>query len=50
MVTPPIVHRIEALTNIVLYEVSTLQVNDVIRISDDTKRTNGLIKSEHKKN
>lgn len=48
MVVPPVVHRIEALTNIILYEVSTLQVNDVIRISDDTKRANGLIKSEHK--
>ena len=42
------VHRIKAKTNIMLYEVSTPHLADVIRISDDTKRDHGRINSEHK--
>ncbi len=46
-VSPPVVHRIEAVTDILLYETSTPHLNDVIRISDDTKRTDGRIQKEH---
>ena len=42
------IHRIEALTNLVLYEISTPHLDDVIRIKDDTNRRDGLIKKEHK--
>jgi len=47
-VKPKIIHRIEALSKITLYEVSTHQLKDVIRLKDDTNRPNGMIKNEHK--
>jgi NDP-sugar pyrophosphorylase family protein/mannose-6-phosphate isomerase-like protein (cupin superfamily) len=47
-VTPPKKHRVIALTDIILQEVSTPEVDDVIRIEDDTNRTDGKIDSEHK--
>lgn len=47
-VPPPRKHRIVALTDIVLQEVSTPEVDDCIRIEDDTNRPNGRIESEHK--
>ena len=47
-VKPKIMHRIEALSKITLYEVSTHQLKDVIRLKDDTNRPNGMIKNEHK--
>lgn len=46
-VTPLKKHRILALTDIILQEVSTPEVDDVIRIDDDTHRNNGCIVSEH---
>jgi len=46
-VTPPKKHRVIALTDIILQEVSTPEVDDVIRIDDDTKRADGRIESEH---
>ncbi len=49
-VTPNIIHRIEALTDILLYEISTPHLDDVIRIQDDANRTNGKIISEHRLN
>ena len=49
-VKPNTIHRIEALTNIKLFEVSTPNLSDVIRLSDDTKRPSGKIFAEHKKN
>jgi len=48
-VTPPKKHRVIAITDIVLQEVSTPEVDDVIRIEDDTKRPNGKIEKEHQK-
>jgi NDP-sugar pyrophosphorylase family protein/mannose-6-phosphate isomerase-like protein (cupin superfamily) len=42
-------HRVIAKTDIILQEVSTPQVDDVIRISDDTNRDNGKIENEHLK-
>ena len=47
-VTPPKKHRVIALTDIILQEVSTPEVDDVIRIEDDTNRKDGKIEGEHK--
>ena len=47
-IKPPSKHRVVALTDLILQEVSTPEVDDVIRIEDDTKRGNGKILSEHK--
>jgi mannose-6-phosphate isomerase len=41
-------HRVIALTDLVLQEVSTPEVNDVIRIEDDTGRGDGFVQSEHR--
>lgn len=46
-VTPPTVHRIKALTDIILQEVSTPDVDDVVRLQDDAGRGSGKIDSEH---
>ena len=46
-VVPPKKHRVIALTDIILQEVSTPEVDDVIRIEDDTSRGPGRIDSEH---
>ena len=46
-VQPGIHHRIYAVTDLVLQEVSTPEVSDVIRIEDDTNRPDGRIESEH---
>lgn len=40
-------HRIVTLEDIVLLEASSPEVDDVIRIADDTLRGNGRIQSEH---
>ncbi len=47
-VKPPTLHRIEAVTDIVLYEISTSHLDDVIRVNDDTSRPDGRIDKEHK--
>ncbi len=46
-VVPPKKHRVVALTDLILQEVSTPEVDDVIRIEDDTSRPDGRIESEH---
>jgi len=46
-VTPPKKHRVIALTDIILQEVSTPEVDDVIRLEDDTNRINGRLDHEH---
>lgn len=48
-ISPPVIHRLEALTEVVLYEVSTPHLDDVIRIQDDSGRQDGRISGEHKK-
>jgi len=48
-VIPPRKHRVIAITDIILQEVSTPEVDDVIRISDDTNRGDGKIAYEHTK-
>jgi mannose-6-phosphate isomerase-like protein (cupin superfamily) len=40
-------HRIIALTDIILQECSTPEVDDVVRLEDDTERPDGRIDSEH---
>jgi len=47
-IQPGVAHRIEAIEGMVTIEVSTPQVDDVIRLQDDTGRGNGRIESEHK--
>lgn len=46
-VTPPKKHRVIALTDIILQEVSTPEVDDVIRLEDDTNREDGRLEHEH---
>jgi mannose-6-phosphate isomerase len=46
-VIPPKKHRVIAITNVILQEVSTPEVDDVIRLEDDDHRPNGRIASEH---
>ena len=46
-VRPTVKHRIVAKTNLILMEVSTPEVDDVVRIHDDSNRINGRIESEH---
>uniref|UniRef100_A0A6M3JAM2 Putative mannose-6-phosphate isomerase n=1 Tax=viral metagenome TaxID=1070528 RepID=A0A6M3JAM2_9ZZZZ len=46
-VKPPAVHRVEAIENLTMIEVSTPEVDDVVRIKDDFDRPNGRIESEH---
>ena len=49
-VFPKILHRIKALSNLTLYEVSSPHLKDVVRVQDDSARISGHIKSEHLKN
>ena len=46
-VAPPKKHRVIALTDLILQEVSTPEVDDVIRIEDDSDRGDGRLNSEH---
>tara|TARA_A100001015_G_scaffold80419_1_gene89105 strand:+ start:3357 stop:5315 length:1959 start_codon:yes stop_codon:yes gene_type:complete len=48
-VLPPRKHRVIAITDIILQEVSTPEVDDVIRINDEFNRSNGKIDEEHYK-
>jgi mannose-6-phosphate isomerase len=46
-VHPPKVHRVVALTDLILQEVSTPEVDDVVRLQDDFGRPDGRIECEH---
>ncbi len=46
-VAPPKKHRVIAITDVILQEVSTPHVDDVIRLQDDAERSDGRIESEH---
>jgi mannose-6-phosphate isomerase-like protein (cupin superfamily) len=48
-VYPGQVHRVVALSDLVLQEVSSPEVDDVVRLEDDTRRGNGRIASEHER-
>lgn len=46
-ITPKILHRLVAVTDVVLYEASTPFLDDVIRVKDDSSRHHGRVFSEH---
>ncbi|WP_051450477.1 cupin domain-containing protein [Actinospica robiniae] len=46
-VLPGVVHRVEAVTDLVIVEVSTPELDDVVRLADDTGRGAGRIAAEH---
>lgn len=46
-VVPKTLHRLEAVTNILLYETSTPHLDDVVRVMDDSKRPDGRLEMEH---
>lgn len=46
-ITPSTLHRLEAVTDILLYETSTPHLDDVVRVQDDNKRPDGRIDKEH---
>lgn len=47
VVQPGQVHRVIALTDLTFIEASSTELDDVIRLKDDTNRTHGKINSEH---
>ena len=46
-VVPKTLHRVEAITDITTFETSTPQLDDVIRLQDDSNRANGKLLEEH---
>ena len=46
-ISPGVKHRIITLDDVILLEASTPEVDDVIRIADDTMRGDGRKQSEH---
>lgn len=46
-IRPGTVHRVEAVTDLLMVEASTPQLDDVVRIEDDLDRGSGRIASEH---
>lgn len=46
-ITPGYVHRVIAITNLEFMETSTTELDDVIRLQDDTGREHGRILKEH---
>ena len=41
------IHRVFSVESYTAYEASTHQLDDVIRLKDDSNRVSGFIKSEH---
>ena len=46
-IKPGCIHRIESLEDLTIIESSTIELDDIIRLEDDTDRKNGRIASEH---
>ena len=46
-VFPNTIHRLEAITDLMLLEVSTPELDDVIRLQDDAGRSHGRVHNEH---
>ena len=46
-VKPGYIHRVEALTDLTMIESSTIELDDVFRLKDDSNRGDGKIDSEH---
>ena len=47
-VLPGHLHRVYATTDLVFIEASSTELDDVIRLQDDSNRTHGTIQAEHK--
>jgi len=47
-VTPGHLHRVIAITDLTFIEASSAELDDVIRLQDDTNRAHGKIDSEHR--
>lgn len=47
-ISPGYVHRVVAITDLEFIEVSTPELDDVIRLQDDQNRSHGKILDEHK--
>ena len=47
-IKPGFIHRVISTNDLKMVETSTLHLNDVFRISDDSGRGHGKIESEHK--
>ena len=47
-IKPGYIHRVIALTDLLMIEASTLELDDVFRLQDDANRSHGKIDSEHK--
>ena len=43
-------HRIESIEDLTIIESSSVEVDDVFRLQDDTEREHGRIKNEHPSN
>ena len=46
-IKPGIIHRVEAVEDLLFIESSTIELNDVVRINDQWSRSDGKIDSEH---
>ena len=46
-IDPMTIHRMEGVTDITIFEISTPELDDVIRLQDDSSRLSGRIESEH---
>lgn len=46
-INPSTMHRVVAITDLTFIEASTPELDDVIRLQDDSRRGNGRIDSEH---
>ena len=46
-VKPGCIHRIESVEDLTIIESSSIELDDVIRLEDDTNRPDGKIKTEH---
>jgi mannose-6-phosphate isomerase len=46
-IRPGVIHRVEALSDLVMVEVSSPELDDVIRLQDDMGRGGGRIAAEH---
>jgi len=47
-IMPNVVHRVEAVTDLLMIEASTLELDDVVRVEDDWDRPDGRIENEHR--
>jgi len=46
-VFPGFIHRVEALEDLLLIETSTVELDDIFRLQDDSNRSHGRVESEH---